>query len=447
MKDFLKSVTWIICETEAISVQYEVLEQLGEPGTYGTAFRCVHKKSGQERAVKVIKKEGLSKDECMAVRKEVLILNSVNHINVIKVDGVFESEKALYIVTELCRGGELFELMSKYTRFSEPIAAKVIDQLLSGLQHLHARNIAHCDLKPDNFLLMDVDSVENVKIIDMGMAQMVKPGKFLHEMLGTAYYIAPEVLKQSYSCKCDLFSVGVILFAMVFGYMPFSATDIDSEELLVQRQKGFDPTVKDGQGAHFPRTPVSAELKDLLGKLLATDPCQRLDAQQASAHPWLVAQRAVIAKDPRQILLPKMSSGGQGTGIIVRPPTAYRPPTVHIDKEQEPRKPLSQSGQLDGCDNALKKHSKAKGVALGLKIDDTTGKEYPEVVEVMKGLPACNAGLMVGDLVSRVNGVPIKTMEHFKNAMVDILKSGAMLNFTILRNKQPMRFSVTLPTT
>lgn len=291
VREFLKKEpTWVIGKTDDIKTVYELGEQIGERGTYGFALRSKHKATGEQRAVKVLPKEDWSKIDYNCVRKEIKVLKSVDHVNIIKVFEIFEDADHVYIAMELCEGGELFEKMqnnTKSVKFSEKQAAHVTKQVIEGLHHLHKKNVAHCDLKPDNFLFLTKDLASPLKIIDMGMAQIMKPGGYLSETIGTPYFIAPEVLQGSYTEKCDIWSVGVILFMLVFGYPPYPCDDIESPDMATQRETAFTNTVQPGTGPFFPSsTTVSAELRDLITQCLRPTFTERPSADKLLQHPW-----------------------------------------------------------------------------------------------------------------------------------------------------------------
>lgn len=145
--------------------------------------------------------------------------------------------------------------------------------------------MAHCDLKPDNFLFTNPDS-QDLKIIDFGMSKHTKSRSYMKSVVGTMFYIAPEVFQQHYTYHCDMWSIGVVMFIMLFGFPPFHG----SNDAVTQRRilAGFHPEVRKGYGAFFPAAiPVSAQARDLIRRLLDSDPALRLTAGEALDHPWL----------------------------------------------------------------------------------------------------------------------------------------------------------------
>ena len=200
-------------------------------GAYGEVKRVVHKITGQERAVKVFLKDFNHFSSYKTVKNEIEILRRLNHPIIIKMYEFFEDEKRVYMVLEKCDGGELFEQISKNKRLNENIAALICKQLFSALSYLHDNNIAHRDMKPENILLEDREDFINIKIIDFGTAVTIQKNNkskgrnnnwMLTDVVGSAYYIAPEVIIGNYDEKCDLWSSGVILYILLSGVPPFA---------------------------------------------------------------------------------------------------------------------------------------------------------------------------------------------------------------------------------
>merc|ERR1712048_528808 len=127
----------------------------------------------------------------------------------------------VYIVQELCSGGELFDYIEKKGRLTEAVASGIMRQIFEGLKFLHENSIVHCDLKPDNFLFETKQEGATLKIIDFGMSKRLPRLMKLNMLCGTPYYTAPECIDKNYSHGADMWSVGVVLFVMLFGFPPF----------------------------------------------------------------------------------------------------------------------------------------------------------------------------------------------------------------------------------
>lgn len=287
---------WIVGESDSIEDHYEIGKTIGQPGQFGQAYLVKSKSTGETKAVKVINKSKFrSKRDRMyhfeSLRAEIEIMQELSHKNIIKFFEVYETLSNLYIVMECCSGGELFDRIQakKNGVYSEQDAAYVLRQILEGINYMHVNKIAHCDLKPDNFLFLDDAEDADLKIIDFGMSKILKQREYLKSFRGTPYYIAPEVLEGKYSEHCDMWSYGVVMFVMLYGYPPFHG---DTDPVIFQKiAKGFQPIKKSGYGPWFPSSmSISDNAMDLISKCLDTDPAKRFTAKEALEHAWFKAQ-------------------------------------------------------------------------------------------------------------------------------------------------------------
>ena len=244
-------------------------------GSYGEVRKCIHLRSNDVRVVKIIAKAGLPQDviESRSVFKEVEVLKAVDHPNLPRVYEFFEDGLNFYIVLELCKGGDLFDRIVQVTKFQENEASEIMEQILSGITYLHGRNILHRDIKPENILLEEKSSLA-VKIIDFDTATFFGLG-YQKGMFGTPLYMAPEIVKGKYTEKCDLWSCGMILYALLMGRPPYDGTDNEIIELLKNVKINVDKDC----------AYISIEGRDLLKKLLEPDPNKRISAAEACAHP------------------------------------------------------------------------------------------------------------------------------------------------------------------
>ena len=221
---------WINGPSPPFNEHFKKLKQLGEPGQFGVTHRCEKLKDKSRYAVKSLNKNRFYRIPhkfreryLRAMHDEIDILQTLKHDNIIKLHSVYEDKATLYIVMEECKGGELFQRIVEKGQYTEHDAAKVAKQLLSALDYMHTvNNVVHCDLKPDNILFLDKSDESLVKIIDFGMSKVLPRLQYLTHLCGTPYYTAPEVIKEKkYNHACDMWSVGVILYVMIFGYPPF----------------------------------------------------------------------------------------------------------------------------------------------------------------------------------------------------------------------------------
>ncbi|URE48187.1 Calcium calmodulin-dependent serine threonine-protein kinase [Musa troglodytarum] len=208
--------------------KFELGEEVGR-GHFGYTCTAKVKKGdmkGQQVAVKVIPKSKMTTAIAIEdVRREVRILSSLTgHKNLVQFYDAYEDEDNVYIMMELCKGGELLErILSRGGKYSEEDAKAVIVQILSVVSFCHLQGVVHRDLKPENFLFTSEDEKCTLKAIDFGLSDFVKPDERLNDIVGSAYYVAPEVLHRSYGAEADMWSIGVIAYILLCGSRPFWA--------------------------------------------------------------------------------------------------------------------------------------------------------------------------------------------------------------------------------
>ena len=261
-------------KTSNISKEYTFGKTIGT-GSFGQVRLAIHKATKQTRAIKIIQK---SKVDSKVLFNEINVLSKLSHPNIMQIYEIFYDNTNIYIVSEYCKGGELFEVISTKGNFSEKDACVIMKQLMSAICYSHQNNIVHRDLKPEN-ILMDNDSDDlTIKIIDWGCAQTIKTTKQSNQADGTAYYIAPEVLKGEYNEKCDIWACGVIFYILLCGYPPFNGETDDEIYLEVLKGK-FEFPEEDW-------SEVSDEAKALIKKMLTKDVNKRITALDSMQDPW-----------------------------------------------------------------------------------------------------------------------------------------------------------------
>jgi calcium-dependent protein kinase len=228
-------------------------------------------------AIKVIAKTKLSESEILALHQEVSILQTLDHPNIVKYYETYEDDKFIYLVMELCPGGELFEKLSSNQTMNENLAAHAIERILRALIHCHRQGIVHRDIKPENIMY---DKVGEVKLIDFGLAKQTTGNQKLTTIAGTPYFIAPEVLNGSYSKECDIWSLGVLLYVLVTGTYPFDSATKNRAEVFQKIQKGAITFPANIEGK------LTAECKDLIKKMIVVDRIKRVTGEQALSHNW-----------------------------------------------------------------------------------------------------------------------------------------------------------------
>lgn len=267
-----------------ISDKYHVGEKIGAGG-YGEVFSCRHKDSGIERAVKVLEKSKYCDEANENVENEFEILKELDHPNILRQIEMFQDDSHYYIVTEICRGGELFDEIEQWGNFIEEDAAELMRRVLAAINYCHKRNVAHRDLKPENILLEENKALDSIKIIDFGLSIIVENNAELTDLVGSSYYVAPEVLKGSHTKMCDVYSCGVILYILLSGFPPFDGhSDSAIKEEVLKGEYDFEDEIWDD---------VSEEAKDFIRTLLTYEPSERPTAEEALQHRWIVNSRLV----------------------------------------------------------------------------------------------------------------------------------------------------------
>ncbi|XP_042117633.1 sperm motility kinase 2B-like [Peromyscus maniculatus bairdii] len=258
-----------LLDPESFYSQYVVLKTIGS-GAFAKVKLAHHRLTGTPVAVKVLQKR---KMWCFAVMNEVNIMKLMNHPNIISLLQVIEADKRTYLIMELFEGKELYKYVQKAGHLQEDHARGIFRQILSAVSYCHKQGVIHRDLKPDNIM---VDGNGKVKIIDFGLGTQLKPGQNVGFFIGPYAFCAPELLLElCHGPKADIWALGVVLYFMVVGKLPFCA--VISPELKMQIVKG-NYTVPLG---------LSKELQDLLSLLMRVNPKRRPTADEVMTHSWL----------------------------------------------------------------------------------------------------------------------------------------------------------------
>jgi len=249
-------------------------------GYFAVVKAGIDKTTGERVAIKIVNKDLVEREETL--NNEIDILSKVNHPKIVRMHAIFDTKESLFIVMELMEGGELYEEIIQRSTFTEAEAAIIVKQLLEALVYLHARQIAHRDLKLENLLLAKKGEL-TVKLADFGLSRLFKPGGEMYTACGTPFYVAPDILlatdETGYGSNVDMWAVGVLLYILLSGRLPFSGDSDDElykailEGNLVWKSPQFDE--------------VSADAKDLISHLIIVDTAKRYTAEQALKHPFI----------------------------------------------------------------------------------------------------------------------------------------------------------------
>ena len=269
---------------------YEIRKKIAEGG-FGAVYEAKHLKSNQKRAIKFVPIKGPKGGDVQSLLREVSILRSMDHANIIKVYEVYQDEMNLNIVTELCHGGELFDRIVSQKFITENQAARYLLQMVSATVYLHSKGIVHRDLKPENLLFETTEATSNLKLIDFGTCKHFTKRMRILERVGSPYYMAPEVISGDYNEKCDVWSLGVILFVMLSGMPPFNGKN-DTEILMniMTRDLMFEGKIW---------KEVSPDAKELIRSMLTREISARPSAQQVFENRWLQARGNNLIADKK----------------------------------------------------------------------------------------------------------------------------------------------------
>lgn len=235
----------------------------------------MHICSGKLVAIKSFNKIKVNTEKA---RKKILnetnILKSLNHNNIIKLYETFETEAYIFIIMEYISCGDLLAFVRKRGKLSENVCKFLFRQIIEAIHYMHSMNIIHRDIKLDNIL---IDLNNNVKLCDFGVSKTIKKDEIIFDQCGTPAYIAPEILEnQGYNgFSVDMWSVGVVLYAMLSGTVPFKADNMKALHKMIVNAS-YDP-IPD----------LSKEAEHLLNRLLELDPSARYTSERVLTHPWL----------------------------------------------------------------------------------------------------------------------------------------------------------------
>ncbi|KAG2692615.1 hypothetical protein I3760_08G060500 [Carya illinoinensis] len=268
-------------QTPRLREHYLIGKKLGQ-GQFGTTYLCTHKSTDAHYACKSIpKRKLLCKEDYDDVWREIQIMHHLSeHPHVVRIEGTYEDSVFVHLVMELCAGGELFDRIVQKGHYSEREAVKLITTIVGVVESCHSLGVMHRDLKPENFLFDSPGDDAKLKTTDFGLSIFYKPGEAFHDVVGSPYYVAPEVLKKHYGPEADVWSAGVILYILLSGVPPFWAeTETGIFRQILQGKLDFESA---------PWPSISESAKDLIRKMLERDPTKRISAHEVLCHPWIV---------------------------------------------------------------------------------------------------------------------------------------------------------------
>lgn len=303
---------------------YKILKMLGK-GSFGKVYMASQVLTNRVVAIKCLDKKAVKEDNRKnKILHELLMFKSLaDHPNVTQIYEVFENKKYFFFVMEYASGGDLLQLMKRKNRLTEHAARGIFIQLVRGLKYIHSKGILHRDIKLDNILLIEADGDVKAKICDFGVSRFVKDREVINEQCGTPAYIAPEIIKKKgyKGFTVDIWSLGVLLYAMVMGAMPFKASSIDGlHEKIINRDCEMDDPE------------VTQEALNLIERMLTINPDKRITLDEIIGHDWLKndprmnilqKQTKELAKEPDQFILQKIQRSGFPVSFVEKSLSEY----------------------------------------------------------------------------------------------------------------------------
>ena len=268
--------TFVRMKSKSLFDEYELKEKLGE-GAFGFVYKIEQKKTQFLRAVKAIKRKHVDANFV----NEIKILKTVDHPNIIQLFDCYYDNNYYYMIEEYCSGGDLFDYIHRQKCFSERKTSIILKQILSALNHLHKKKIVHRDIKPENIVFIKTNDADDIfiKLIDFGTSTSTKNGPLTQE-IGTIYYIAPEVFKNNYNEKADLWSCGIIFYTMICGHPPFRGR---REDIIKNKILNYNIQFPSNNFRNVSKSGIN-----LLKKLLEPDYKKRISAEDALNDEWFI---------------------------------------------------------------------------------------------------------------------------------------------------------------
>ncbi|TQD90961.1 hypothetical protein C1H46_023482 [Malus baccata] len=265
---------------EDVRVHYTIGKELGR-GQFGVTYLCTEISTGKKYACKSISKRKLvTKNDKEDIKREIQIMQDLSgQPNIVEFKGCYEDKQSVHVCMELCAGGELFDRIIAKGHYSERAASSICRAIVNVVHICHFMGVMHRDLKPENFLLSSKDENALLKATDFGLSVFIEEGKVYRDIVGSAYYVAPEVLRRRYGKEIDIWSAGVILYILLSGVPPFWA----------ETEKGIFDAIMEGE-IDFSSSPwpsISNSAKDLVRRMLTQDPKKRITSTQVLEHPWI----------------------------------------------------------------------------------------------------------------------------------------------------------------
>jgi len=270
-------------------------------GMSGCVRMAVHRESGSTHAVKTLEKRYASRSQLDDFKREIEVQLSLEHPLIVTVERIFETRNEIHMVMEHLKGGEMFDHVISKGRFSEEAGANAMRQMLTAVAHLHEHDIAHLDVKLENFVFAS-DSCDRLVLIDFGFATKCNEGS-LNKFCGSLQMMAPEVVKGSYNASADIWSLGVVAYMMLCGNSPWAHSDAETRRMISEGRPMYRADFFE----------LSSEGQDFIRSLLTVDPAMRPSAKTMLEHKWLAASPNLSFCDSKAGVVSTNMSDGEST--------------------------------------------------------------------------------------------------------------------------------------
>ncbi|UXI20366.1 hypothetical protein NH340_JMT06309 [Sarcoptes scabiei] len=419
-------------KTHRLKQRFQVVKKLGQ-GTYGKVQLAINNETGQEVAIKTIKKNKVSsQQDLVRIRREIQIMSSINHPNIIHIFEVFENKDKIVLVMQYASGGELYDYVSFHKALSDSEARRVFRQVATAIYYCHKNKICHRDLKLENILL---DEKGNAKIADFGLSNVFDDKHFLQTFCGSPLYASPEIVRglPYFGPEVDCWSLGVLLYTLVYGAMPFDGSNFKKLVKQISEASYYEPAEK---------SPAS----DLIHKLLAPDPKERASIIDICTDEW-------VNQDSEHMLLQVAEDLSNLTKHAVRldmllalapgsPTDAPKQPIKDKETENEniankrPNESSANASAADVSKNSKKKTKKEEPTAKAKKEKKSVMQEFQENIEKVNSKTDIESGKTsiieeddVMDQTTRIEKNELSEMETDDNKSQNNLKTIESTNF------------------
>lgn len=289
-----------------VSNRYTELEPIAS-ANFGEVYKTLYIPTNTLRCLKIYSKEKIKQTSQNNFEEEIELIRKFDHPNIYKIYEFFQDSKNFYLISEFLAGGELFDFITSGNNYNETTVCIIMEQVLSAVNYLHKHGILHRDLKPENIMLAQKEDIYSIKLIDFGTSIKFKRNQKLSTVIGTCYYIAPEMLNGEYDERIDTWACGVIMYVLMVGYAPFNGkSEAEIFQSILHTPLHFD--------RHDWRM-VTQNAIDLLEKILQKDPNARISLRDIFRHEWFKSNFILENEYDNKELLKRLKTFNSNTKL------------------------------------------------------------------------------------------------------------------------------------